>query len=167
MRRAARSSRGIAAFGVILAAVVTGGVLLLSAPALWAQESTGTEAPSASEAAPTPPTAEAPYPEPSVPPTTVVAQAQAAAPGGEGTGEEPAVDQISVNDLAAKPIDQQLVRFRADLARRMHPKDRAEMISNEHTWYRNLQQLEFNGLPSHKQLPAECGQDWWAEYCGN
>lgn len=167
MRSGSVSKRGIAAFGVAVAALMVVGIAFLGSPALWAQESAVEEGASAAPA-PTPAAAteeavEETYPEPSIPPAQVVAQA---APEGEAAAE-PAAEVIEIGDLAAKPIDQQLVRFRADLARRTHPNDRAEMIENEHIWYRNIRQLDFNALPAHQQFPADCGQDWWSEYFGN
>lgn len=168
MRSATGSKQGIAALGLAVAALAIAGVVFAGSPALWAQEAAapaGTAEAEAPAPAPAEPAeAESTYPEPSVPPATVVAQA---APEGEAASGEAAEQVIEVSDLAAAPVDQQLVRFRADLARRTHPNDRAEMITNEHIWYRNMRQLDFNALPAHQQFPAECGEDWWSEYCGN
>lgn len=181
MRSANRSSKWIAVLGMALAVAIVAGIAVVGSPALFAQEDTAPETtaeegtapePAGDEAAPAAapdeeameviavPTSD---PEPSVPPAVVVAQATGDAEEieGETTGE------IEVSDLATGPADEQLRRFRADLARRAHPNDKAEMIQNEHIWYRNNQQLDYNDLPAHQMFPCECGSEWWSEYCGN
>jgi pyruvate/2-oxoglutarate dehydrogenase complex dihydrolipoamide acyltransferase (E2) component len=109
---------------------------------------------------------------PAVPPAPDVSGQQATpptpppGPGAQPKPEEkPKAPEIKI---PARPsVDPQLDEFRADLARRTGPGDKAEMLHNEWRWYENLDQEEYNALPAHKDTGSSCGSEWWREYCGN
>jgi len=155
--------------GVVLVSVVAVvvGLMVVASPALRAQGSpaaTGggaAAAPSApAEATPTPPEA----------PGTGQEEAAPTEPAGEaGEAAEPAEKPkpAEIKVAGREKVDPELAAFRADLARRTSPLDKAEMIENERIWYRNVRQYGLNALPPHKDLGAECGSAWWQDYCGN